>query len=313
MKAAGVLLVSSLLLASASGSVRAADKELGIDGTVSVEEGYTDNVRADSTQQEGAWFTTFEAEGEWQRKPRGWLPHRLGGLMRARIYSAFDNRDYAEFGPAFGYDWDLASLTVSYELSPDHLRVDPAAEVDAFADVHTLSGELRSKFGKNKRWTAVGRFDFDAEFYDAAFRERSFYEETIEASLRYRATSMLTPRAGVSFSSRDAISSNFDREEVTLLVGFDVYFPAAVRAVFRFERTWRNFLVGYEEDESGQGNNNFGREDDAYDVETGVDVPLPWITATTAHVRYRYRDNQSSRRERTYDLNDVSLRVSYDF
>ncbi len=308
---AALALAAALVVSPAGAWAR--DVEPGLDGSVSLEEGYTDNVRADEARREEAWYTTFEAEGEWQRHPRGWLPHRIGGLMRARVYSAFDNRDYAEFGPSFGYDWDLASLTVSYQLSPDHLRVDPAATADAFADVHNLVAELRSKFGDRKRWTAVLNLEFDAEFYDPPFRERSFYEEAVEAGLRYRLTSYLTPRGGVGFSARDAISSNFDREEIWLLAGFDVYLPADVRLIFRFEKLWRNFLVGYEEDESGDGNSNFGREDDAYTYEAGLDVPVPWIPSTMLRLRYRYRDNDSTRADRTYDINDGSLRLSYDF
>lgn len=289
------------------------DPEPGVSGSVSIEEGFTDNVRADELRRDDAWYTTLEGEGTWQRKPRGWLPHRIGGLMRTRLYTGYGDRDYAEFGPNFGYDWDLASLTVDYRLSPDHLRVDPASAVAANADVHDLTAELRSKFGKKKRWTALLTFEFDADFYDASFRERSFFEETVEAGLRCRATPMIAPRASFAYSWRDAISSNYDREEATLLFGFDVYFPAEIRGMVRYEKTWRNFIVGYERDAEGHRNNNFGREDDAHAFETGLDLPVPWIDDTTVHLRYRYRDNESTRTERTYDVNEASLRLSYDF
>jgi len=316
----GIVTACSLLAAWLFGAValtadkaQAGDVETGIHGEISLEEGYIDNVRADHTLREGAWYTTFETDGIWQREPKGWLPHRVGGLMRARIYSSYGNRDYAEFGPSIGYDWELASLTVEYRFSPDHLRVDPATTVDAFADVHNFSAELRSKFGKKKRWTALFRFDFDAEDYDASFRERSFFEENFEAELRCRATQLITPRASVAFSTRDAISSNFDREEVALLFGFDLYLPAGMRAVLRYEKTWRNFIVGNPTDSTGHKNNNFGREDDAYGFDSGLDIPAPWTDSVTVHLRYRYRDNHSTRPDRSYNTNEGSLRLSYDF
>ena len=305
------LLCCTLTLAARDGW--AGDVEPGVSGTVSIEEGYTDNVRWDKNLRDGAWYTTFEGEGTWQRKPRGWLPHRLGGLMRARVYSGYGNRDYAEVGPTIGYDWKLVSLTIDYRYSPNHLRVDPATTIGAFADVHNLSSELRSKFGKNKRWTALLKVDFDSEFYDPGFRDRNFFQETVEAGLRCRATPMITPRASVAFSTRDAISSNFDREDVGLLFGFDLNLPAGIRGMFRFEKTWRNFLVGYPQDSAGQKNNNYHREDDAYNLESGLDFPVPWTSATTVKLRYRHRDNESSRPDRNFYVNEASLRLSYEF
>ncbi len=305
---------AALLLAAFATSADAAakDEDFGVEGSLSIEQGYTDNVRGDNARRDGAWYTELAAEGEWLRG-RGWLPHRIGGFMSARLYPEYDNRDYAVFGPWFGWDWKRVSFIVDYDYSPDRLRVDPATEVDAFADGHDLTAELRSKFGKNKRWMAMTQFQFEADFYDPTFRGRSFYEETVVVGLRCRATDRVTPRAEFAYSWRDAISSNFDREDAKLLVGFDVNLFAGLRGIFRFEKTWRNFLVGYESDAEGVRNNNFGREDDAYDVETGLDAPVPWLESTTVQLRYRHYDNSSSRETRSYDVNEGTLRISYGF
>lgn len=311
--------VLSALFVPASES-RADLSELGVSGNLSIEEGYTDNVRWDKNGlREGAWYTTFETRVDWQHDPREWnrwlrwLPHRLGALTRYRVYSGFGNRDYAEFGPTVGYDWDRASLTLEYRYSPDHLRVDPATTIDAFADVQNFSAELRSKFGKRKRWTALLVFDLDAEDYDPGYKDRDFVEETVEAGLRCRATPLITPRASVTYAHRDANSSNYDREEVGLLFGFDLYLPAGVRALFRYEKTWRNFLVGYPGDSTGDRNNNYGREDDAYNFDTGLEFPMPWLEAIQVHLRYRHRDNDSSRPDRNYKVNEGSLKLAYGF
>lgn len=305
-----VLLLAILAVPAAAAAAK--KDETGVDGTLAIQQGYTDNVRGDRLRQDAAWYTDLEAEAEWLRG-RGWLPHRLGGFMRSRIYAGYGNRDYAVFGPWFGWDWKRLSLTVDYEYSPDRLRVDPEAAVDAFADGHDLSGELRSKFGKKKRWMARAQFQFEAEFFDPSFRERSYYEETVVLGLRCRATDRLSPRAEFTYSWRDAISSNFDREEAKLMAGLDVYLPARIRGIVRFEKTWRNFIVGFERDADGRRNNNFGREDDAYEVETGLDIPVPWLDSTTVHLRYRYYDNSSTRDTRSYDVNEGKLRISYAF
>lgn len=309
--AASTIFVVALLSCGASS---AKDPEPGLSGTLSFEEGFTDNVRADPTLTQSAFFSNLGGEATWQRKPRGWIPHRFGGLVRGRMYSddRFSNRDYAEFGPSLGYDWRLATLTVGYTYSPDRLRVDPATTVDGYADIHNLPIELRSKFGENKRWTALLTVESEWDFYAPPFHERTYFDETVEAGLRCRATERIAPRASVAYSIRDAISQNFDREEVSVLVGFDLYLPADLRMVFRYEKTWRNFLVGYATDPQGGRNNNFGREDDVNHFQTGLDIPLPWVEAMTIRIRYDYRDNVSSRPDRSYTSNEASLGFTYD-
>ena len=282
-------------------------------GEVSVEEGYTDNVRASSIAKEGAWYTTVLGEGNWERPSRGWFPDRLGGILQARAYSSIPDRNFAAFGPKFGYDWKLVSLTVEYRYTSPHLQVDASAAVGAFADGHDLSAEFRRKFGKNGRWLAEFTYAFAAETYDSNARGRSFFEDNFEAVLRCRVTSWISPRAGVAFSSRDAISTNFDREETSLLLGLDLYLPAEVRGVFRYEKIWRNFLVGNQRDADGQSNGNFGREDDVYKIETGFDVRVPKLGSTTLRMRYSFQKNDSTRLSRTYDSNELDLRLTYSF
>lgn len=304
---------AALALAPAAPESWGAAPEPGLSGLIAVEEGYTDNLRDDAVRRDDAFFTGLEAYATWQRKPRGWLPHRIGALARGRIYSRYTERDYAEFGPSFGYDWDRLSLTAAYRFSPDHLRVDPATTEDAFADVHHLPVELRSKFGRNKRWTAVAVFDSHWEDFDPAYRERSFFEESIEAGLRCRATQTVAPRAGVTYAVRDASGPNYDREEIGVLFGFDLYLPAEIRAIFRYEKTWRNFLVGDALDKDGRRNNNFGREDDADKFETGIDVPVPGLESASLQARYRFKDNKSTRPDRTFEDNEATLRLAYAF
>lgn len=289
------------------------DEEPRWGGQVSIEEGYTDNVRADAIQRLGAFYTTLEGQAWWRTGWQEWLPHRVGAVVKGRVYSDFSNRDFAEFGPNFAYTWKRLALSVEYRYSPDTLRVDPAATADAFADLHDLSVELRSRFGARKRWTAIVTFDSEWEFYDPDFRARTFFEETITAGLRCRATDLIAPRASVAYSLRDAISQNYDREEVALEFGADFYLPAGLRGLVRYEKAWRNFLVGYAERSTGGFNNNFGREDDANEVEIGLDVPIPRLESTRLGLRYRYKDNLSSRADRSYHTNEGSLKLTYDF
>lgn len=309
---AAAVTLALALTAVPAGAAAKKKKEITVDGSLWIEEGYTDNVRGDRLRRDGAWYTELGTEAEWQLR-RNWLPDRVGGLVRSRIYAGYGNRDYAVFGPQFGWDWKRLSFDVDYAYSPDRLKVDPEAAIDAFADGHDLTGELKSKFGKNKRWVANMQFQFEADFYDPSFRGRSYYEETVEAGLRCRATDTVTPRAGFAYSWRDAISSNFDREEAKLLVGMDLYLPARVRSTFRFEKTWRNFLVGYDRDADGLRNSNYGREDDAYEFKAGLDVPVPRTTSIVVHLNYRYYENNSTREARSYDVNEGNLRISYDF
>ena len=42
-------------------------------------------------------------------------------------------------------------------------------------------------------------------------------------------------------------------------------------------------------------------------------MPMPWLEALEVHLRYRHRDNDSSRSDRSYKVNEGSLKLSYDF
>lgn len=307
---AGAALVSTLF--GGAGAL-AGGPDPGLSGLVSVEEGWTDNVRGDPVLKEEAWFTGFEGEGTWQRKPRGWLPHRLEGLVRGRVYGEYSSRNYAEFGPAIGWDWKHLALTFEYRYTPNRLRVDDDAAVDAYADDHDLIAEFRSKFGEGKRWTTLLTFASGWEDYERDFRERTYFEEAIEAEVRYRANDWVTPRAGFTYSIRDAFGENYDRDQFGLLIGVDVHPWRQLRLVLRYEKLWRDYSVGKGADQPGQSSSNRGRDDDVDAVEAGADVPLPWVTGTHMEARCRYRDNVSSRDVRSYDQTEATLRLVYEF
>lgn len=295
-------------------SSRKKEAESNFRGTVSVEEGWIDNVRAAATNIEGAWYTGFDGEASWDRGGRrGWLPHWYGGLVRGRVYSEFSERDFAQFGPSMGWDWKRVALGLEYRYSPETLRVDPEADANAFAETHNLYAELRSRFGHNKRWTVLLASQSDWEYYDPAYWERTHFEETIEGSVRCRATEMVQVRTGVAYAIRESRSENFDRDQATALFGFDLFLPWDMRALMRYEKTWRNFLVGYPTDSAGDRNSNYGREDDVNAFEAGLDLPAPWLKGATFHLRYRYRHNGSTRQDRDYTTNEGALRMTYAF
>ena len=307
-------IVLAVVLLAGAGSVRADAWRPGLSGSLWIEEGFTDNLRADHLIRTEAFYTALGGEAEWRRrKPRGWIPHWFGADINGRMYSKYSNHDYAEFGPTFGYDWRRLSLAVAYDYSPDHLRVDPSSAIPAFADDHHLSTEFRSRFGKNKRWMALLQLDSSWERYSNDFRPRSYFQEEIEAGLRWRVTQFLAPRTSIVYTTREADGPNYDLDQIGLLVGFDAYLPKGIRAIFRYERKWRDYLVGSAKDPTGKKNNNFGREDDVNCFETGLDIPFPWIDAATIELRYSHRDNGSTRIDRSYYLNEAELRLVYDF
>lgn len=304
----------AILVLAGGGDAPAAEWNPGLSGSVWIEEGYTDNLRADRIVRNEAFFTALGGEAQWRRrKPRGWLPHWFGGGIDGRMYSKYSSHDYAEFGPAFGYDWRRLSMAVEYDYSPDHLRVDPSASIPAFADDHDLTAEFRSKFGRNRRWMALLQLDSRWELYGKDYEARTYFQEEIEAGLRWRATDRFTPRASVVYTTRDADGPNYDLDQVATLLGFDVSLPSGIRAIFRYERKWRDYLVGSAKDPTGKKNNNFDREDDVNFFEAGFDVPFPWVDSATIQLRYRNRDNDSSRIDRSYTVNEAGLRLVYDF
>ena len=44
-----------------------------------------------------------------------------------------------------------------------------------------------------------------------------------------------------------------------------------------------------------------------------VDLPVPAVDVASVQIRYRYRDNASTRPDRSYEASEASLRVVYEF
>jgi hypothetical protein len=326
-----MLLAMSLLAvhAFAPGECAAADPTPGLSGNVWIEEGFTDNLRADHILRTNAFFTALQGETWWQRgrlqgkhgkhpgryeKPPDWFPHRFGATVGGAAYSEYQKYDFAEFGPSFAYDWDLVTLTVDYRYSPHHLRVDPSAALPAYADDHDLSAEFRSKFGEGKRGTAILDFDSSWEFYDKKdpkIHGRSYFQEQIEAGLRWRVTEWITPRASVICKLRHADSANYDLNQIGLLAGFDLTLPFGVRGILRYEHAWRTYPV--DSVPPAKPPSNFEREDKVDCFESGFDVPFPYVEAAHFELRYRRRNNDSTRVDRNYYSNEAGLRLRYDF
>lgn len=282
-------------------------------GELSVEEGYTDNVRGSSTATEDAFFTTLHGYADAERHGRGWLPHHFGGAIKGRIYSEFSDRDYVELTPHAGYDWGPVDLTVDYRYSPERLRIDRDAGDNAFADEHEITGELRTKWGRDHRWTAALEINSEWSDYSGADSARDSIEPGGEAWIRFRPIEWFVPRAGISYSMRDSDTEDQDREEIGMLVGADSRLFDRIRLTLRYERGWRNYTVESPLSPHGGRNDNFGRDDDIDEIETAMRVDVPWLDGAQVVLRYRYREVDSTRVDHSYNVNEAGLGFFYAF
>jgi len=130
--------------------------------------------------------------------------------------------------------------------------------------------------------------------------------------LRYRVHELFIPRIELGYGERDANNENFDREERKLVVGFDSHLTDRVYSRVRFKRANRKYTVDAPFGPSGS-NNNFQRDDDINQVEAGVAVECARVPHLIFDAGYKYRDSQSTRASRTFDVHEAKLRLTYRF
>ena len=194
------------------------------DFAVGVEQGYTDNVRwaEDGPQKDPAWLTTIGGEVTWHNERSTWLPSQIMGGVRGRVYSEYSDRDFAEIYTKMEKKLGDNTLLLRYKYIPEQLRLeDDPDEGATFSMDNELAVGAERKMGPRKRLRV--RLWFEAEWdeaTDGTASERDSFTAAGVTNLRYRLHEIFQPHVEGRYGVRDAKSSNYDRDEANVEVGF---------------------------------------------------------------------------------------------
>jgi hypothetical protein len=286
------------------------------DFAADVEQGYTDNVRwaADGPQKDPAWFTTIGGEATWHNERLKWLPSQIMGGVRGRVYTNYSDRDFAEIYTRMEKDLGDNTLLLRYKYIPEQLRLeDDPDEGATFSMDHELGVGAERKMGPGKRLRV--RLMFEAEWdeaTDGTASERDSFTAAGVGEVRYRLHDLFQPRLAGSYGVRDAKSSNYDRDEAYVEAGFVSRPWKPLEISFLYSWIWRDYTVGSATGPDGD-NSNFDREDNADQFEVMLKLDVPRVDGLAVTLEYKYRDNDSTRDSREFDLNEGSLGLVYKF
>jgi opacity protein-like surface antigen len=281
-----------------------------------VEGGYTDNVRwaEDGSNKEDAFFTTVDGRVGWRSEWPKYLPSRLAFRTRARFYESFSNRDWVEIRPELFYDFRRSMIRLRYRYTPERLRLDEDPDLgNVYAERNYVSAMGEHKFGDKKKWRARLEFESDwDESKESSADGRDSYTPFGTAELRYRLHHLFTPRMSIGYGVRDADDSNYDRDELEVMAGFDSKLAYDVRLRVRYKYLYRDYTVGSETDADGS-NSNYDRADDIHQIETSLELPLTFLEGLLLEFHHKYRNSDSDKNSRDFDVNEVRLGVRYEY
>ncbi len=312
-------------LAGAPASVAWAKREKGKptwNTRVGIEQAYTDNVRSapSGPQEEGAFFTTLKGRSEWYPRrtrwrwsERRWLPSELALTVRGRLFSSFSNRNTVEIRPSLRYPLGPGEVLLRYGYTPRRLRLeDLEGGDDVFYEQHRLEAGYELKFGPKRALKAAFGGNADWDDYGSAERGRDAFTGSGWASLRYRLHRYFVPRVRLRYGEREARRANYDRNQWSVLGGFDSYLPAGIDVRVRYKYQNRDYPVDSPKGPSGRTNTNFGREDDINQIETTLGAPMPWVAGLRVELRFKLRDGDSTRTSRNFQVREYGIGIVYN-
>lgn len=285
-------------------------------GEVAIEQAYTDNVRSEpEAEQDDEYFSKFVGFVEHRQPHARVLPARVGMMVRGHLFYRFPNFDYVELRPQALYSLGRTDLMVLYGFIPRRLLFD--REEDGGAGVyfteHLAAGEAQHKFGRHKRLRARLLFELEVRDFSAPNSERSSVAPRMAADVRYQVVSWWVPRVGFELGTRNARSDNYSRDEAGVIAGFDAQLGHGISGRFRYRRSWRDYTVDSERDDTGNDNSNFRRNDDIDDYRTWLTVAVPPVSGLAVRVRYFFRNGDSSRADRIFARHEVGIEAQYVF
>jgi hypothetical protein len=295
---------------------RADDEKRPWEMAVGFDQGYTDNVRwaQDGPDKDGAFFTTLKGELAWYNDENRYLPSEIRGGVRGRVFTKYSDRDFVEIFTRLAKEVGDNTLLLRYTYIPERLRLEDDPEEGAvFSSNHELTVGAERKLGPKKRFRV--RLMFEGEWDNSTNGTADDRDSFLAAGVtdfRYRWHDAFVPRFGVRYGVRDAKSSNYDRDELDVEVGFDSNPRELLELSFRYAWLWRDYTVGSATGPDGS-NSNYDREDNANQIEILVTIGIPGVDGLDVKLGYKLRDNDSTRDSREFDVNEGSAGLEYRF
>lgn len=282
-------------------------------------EAYNDNIRQSSGPDPDEDFITSLGVGvRWVNPKKHSLLPREGGLRVAgHIYGNYGDFNYVEINPDLTYQLPLrVDLNLEYLFSPRRLLYDDGGTaIPVFYEDNTVSTGLVRRFGAQKQLRAGLGAVVERYTYRDPNQPRDSWTPRMVADLRYRfevptrVVDAIVPRCAIEYGTRFADRANFDRNELSVLPGFELQLMYGVSARFRYERLMRNYTVSAPRDADGRRNNNFDREDRSDEYQTWLVVPLAMVPGLSFGARYRFRHGRYDSPNRRVTVSDGTFTV----
>ncbi len=282
----------------------------------SVEEFYSSNIQQSPPgEEEDDAVSRFAARMQVNNALIDALPTESLLDVRGYVYAEHPDFDYVEIRPEVRYVFGRLEPYVQYLFSPRRLLFvdDDGGNGNAFYAEHFGAVGFRGKFGKHKQLRTRLAAEAEYQNFRNGFTGHDSVTPGIRAGIRYSICGRLTPMFDFQYAVREAHRSNYDRDEIELAPGFESQLASWLQLRFRYKKEWRSYSVEKARTAGGRINRNYGRDDDIDQAETWLIAPLPFAEGLGVALRYRYRNGDSNRKERRYDLHEAGVEVSYQF
>ncbi len=284
-----------------------------VDAMLRIEESYTDNREEQpGPQRKDDFFTEMLAQlewlGPWKKRPSSFLLGAFG-----KVYAKADEFDYFQAIAQGSARFGRTDATLRYTYSPRRLLfVQEDGGSGAFYNENEIEAGVRRRFLNQRRLRLDLAFTSEWDDFVSDFDDRDSFNPGFEFGARYD-LDRVSFRTGVEYEYRDAARDNYKRNKVDVSAGFDARLGWETLLRFSYERSFRDYTVCCERDDSNRRNSNYRRDDDIQQYQVALTAPVYFVPDLLARLRFRYRDGDSNFSDRRFTVHEVGFELTYFF
>ena len=232
-------------------------------------------------------------------------------LARWNDYKEFDDADSAYLDAGFDYAFGKNTFRLAYFTTPERLAYlkNQDKNQSVLSEVRGVNLNFTRRENRRMRWrigVEMSNESYDTDVDDTA-DERDYDRQELYGDVKYRFHETFRPGIGFELAELDAETSNYDRDESSLVLSIGSQWSRKFSTDFRYRYRIRDYTTDGPESE----NSNVDREDhrDDYRIYANLILNRQW----RLFIFDSYIDNHSSRDSRTFTGNEVGIGIFYQF
>ena|GEM_PF-4960513 len=235
-------------------------------------------------------------------------------LARWNDYKEFDDADSAYIDAGLDYAFGKNTVRLAYFTTPERLAYLKKENVGNTEVVNSVLSEVRGvnlnftrRENRRMRWR-IG-YEESRETYetdvDGTAGDRDYDRQELYGDVKYRVHETFRPGIGFELAELDAETSNYGRDESSLVLSIGSQWSRKFSTDFRYRYRIRDYTT------DDQSDSNVDREDhrDDYRIYANLILNRQW----RLFIFDSYIDNRSSRDSRTFTGNEVGIGIFYQF